>query len=110
MRTFSFIIPGEPMSRKSRNEQIGFMAALEEQQDSYGVRGVVGLGFVWTSNRKLRNKILLPTRRHLVYALLKSGLLNRNAFPYNVYNLEQRIKPAYGAPCEGRITLIEESE
>jgi len=110
MRRFEFIIPGEPLTRQSREDQVGYLTALEANAGHWGAKGTVGLGFVWISDKKQRNKLLRPLKNHIIWALQKATILDRNAMPYNLFNLEQRVKPAYGAKPEGRITLTEESE
>lgn len=110
MRKYEFIIVGEPFTRASREEQQGYLRALEENVGHWGAKGVVGLGFVWTTDKKVQNRLVMPVRRHLIFALQKAGILSRNAVPKYLFNLEQRIKPAYGGKPEGRITLTEEAE
>lgn len=110
MRRFEFIIPGEPLTRSSREDQVGYLTALETNAGHWGAKGIVGLGFIWTTDKKQKNKLLEAVRRHLIYALMRSTILDRNAYPKHLFCLEQRIKPAYGAKPEGRITLTEESE
>ena len=108
MRTFQFNILGDPITRKGVAEAQGWLTAIQRECGTFGHETVVGLGFEWVTNKKGLNRLVIPTRRHLINALRAAGILSPLCVPKRLYNLEQRVRPAYGGDPIGTVTVKEE--
>lgn len=110
MRTVSFQIDMEIPHGKAGHERLrDYFAAIKPQLHlEWGRMGQpFGLGFTWTTNRRVSNHRLPLVKRYLLRAMIENGIVRPATRP-NVYNLEQRIKPSYGTTPKATVTLKED--
>ncbi len=110
MRQVTFTVPTDIPSYRTKEQVKDYLRALQPQfGKQWGDNGkAVGIGFVWLTKKTApRNVVLRYVAGYLVNALVAVRVLSPDGKKY-IYNLEQRIKPAYGAqPC-GTVILREE--